>query len=530
MDPRLTNQERDREREAAAALLDGLRDHPEWTDAERADVFDRLIAECSQPALLAAVQGRLGDLRGHDGEAVLRLLEAFAPPELLPTLAHALVGQQDLPAERAWEALGLLHDHGLLEAYPSLAERWDELNEAFDDDRSIDQLLEQLEGDLEGVWLALQGMAAVEPEVRAQIIQDLSKRPLEPGLLEFLRSLAFSHEPITRDSALEALAVQADDDPRLIAAWATIAADHHDPDVAARAIQWLGGEAEDALARWASPDRPAPRLTRCLVSAVDGQGQGYVVLEAEDQGCWTSATFGCDVLHGVRGVFGQMRDDPGASDGVFAEVTNRSDLDVVEGASELALGLLAGSLLLCGPQTTPALRFWLERTAGPAIRPVPFLERLDDRDPATLTREEMAERAQTVLTACPRWVDESDLTYELAEEIALREGADAVPDPQRDAGIYRYLYEHRLQGQVELYRRMLFWMAAFWDGAGECELGRSALAVGGQLSDLQHVVPANPFLSAFTSQSLTAAMANLRQGVDLRNPELRAKQKRGLWS
>jgi len=138
-----------------------------------------------------------------------------------------------------------------------------------------------------------------------------------------------------------------------------------------------------------------------------------------------------------------------------------------------------------------------------------------DWDPSSLPFEEMPRRARAVLDRCPSWLDDSALTYELAEEIALREG-DPSPDPRRDAGAYRYLFEHRLQAQLELFRGMLFWMASFWQAAGEDDLGRSALALAWQLSDAQHAVPGHPFTVALTTRSLSAAQVNLRAGIDPR--------------
>jgi hypothetical protein len=123
----------------------------------------------------------------------------------------------------------------------------------------------------------------------------------------------------------------------------------------------------------------------------------------------------------------------------------------------------------------------------------------------------MPRRAELVLDACPNWLDESDLTIEIAREITLREG-DREPDPQRDAGAYRYLFEHRLLGQLELYRRMLYWMASFWQAAGAEELGQSALALAAQLSDAEYAVPGHPFTVALTTRSLKLAQARLRGG------------------
>ena len=103
----------------------------------------------------------------------------------------------------------------------------------------------------------------------------------------------------------------------------------------------------------------------------------------------------------------------------------------------------------------------------------------------------------------------------MAEEILLREG-DSPPEPRRDAGAYRYLFEHHLRGQLELYRRMLLWMASFWQAAGDPERGRSALALAVQLADEQHAVAGHPFTVALTSRSLAAAQVRLRAGLDPR--------------
>jgi hypothetical protein len=174
-------------------------------------------------------------------------------------------------------------------------------------------------------------------------------------------------------------------------------------------------------------------------------------------------------------------------------------------------------VLLCGPETPPALRYWLEQTTPAGFRPLPFPAPFPGWDPSSLPPDEMPARVRAVLEACPTWFDDSALTYEMAEEIALREGdAMPMPDPRRDAGAYRYLFEHRLQRQLELYRRMLYWMASFWQASGQLELGRSALALAWQLSDAQHEVPGHPFTVALITRSLEIAQTRLRQGLDPR--------------
>ena len=105
-------------------ILDALRDHPDWEEAHRSEVLDQLIAQFPTGVLLAAVRPRLGDLRGGDAEAVLRLVEAYGTPEILEELAGALRAQPDLPPERAWDALSLLQEAGRLDDFPELAEHF----------------------------------------------------------------------------------------------------------------------------------------------------------------------------------------------------------------------------------------------------------------------------------------------------------------------------------------------------------------------------------------------------------------------
>ena len=120
-------------------------------------------------------------LSGEDGDAILRLVEAYATPELLGELAEAIEDQPDLPPERVWGALSLLEGAGMLEDYPSLAERWEELGETLESaDDALETLVGQLEEEPEGSWVALQGLGAVEPEVRAGIIEGLANFPDRP--------------------------------------------------------------------------------------------------------------------------------------------------------------------------------------------------------------------------------------------------------------------------------------------------------------------------------------------------------------
>lgn len=509
----------DRRTDTPGRLLDDLRAHPEWPEARRDEYFERLVVGFPPTVLVEAVLGRFRDLSGADAEAILRLVESLATTELLEALAEALIDQPNLSAERDWAALDVLHGAGILGAYPALAERWEDLAEAIDDDEgSLEDLAAQIEDDPDGSWVALQGLEGVEPQVRAEIIAGLASGPMGPGLASFLRLLAFAHDPGTRSAALEGLAGREEDNPALQSTWASIAAEHPDPEVVALACRRLGRSGGSTLAL---KGEARPKLLDCLVTAMDGRGRAHVVLAAEHEGKPAAAAFLCDAVAGVLDVLGHE----GAPAPFLAEFADQPGRDAVSGVPALALGLLAGSLLLNGPTIGGVLREWLGRTAGPDFRPRPFAGPLDAGDPEAIPMAEMTRRAAAVLDSCRGWVDESDLTYELAEEIELREGT-APADPGRDAGAYRFLFEHRLIGLLEPYRRMLLWMSAFWQAGGDEELSRSALALAAQLSDPQHAVPGHAFAVALTTRSLEAARANLRLGIDLRDPQIRAGGKK----
>jgi hypothetical protein len=235
-----------------------------------------------------------------------------------------------------------------------------------------------------------------------------------------------------------------------------------------------------------------------------------VILSARFGSTRVTAAFLCDVRLGICDVYGTVDAESAAADEVFSDLARQVDRDSVSEAHGLALRLLAGSLLLCGPGTSPALRFWIEGTAGLGFRAGPTSPPFPDWDPARLPFAEAGQRSEALLASCPTWRDRSELTYELAHELRLRQG-DVAPDPARDVGAYRFLFEHRVGGELDLYRRMLLWMACFWEASGDIELGQGALALAWQLSDPAHAVPSHPFTRALITQSLAAAQADLRR-------------------
>ena len=490
-------------------------------DAEE-EILNRLVEGFPASELRRALRPRLADLGAADGAVVLRLLEAYLDADLTAALATAMLGQPDLMAERAWEALALLESTGDLDRHPGLVERWDELNDAIDPEDASDSLAAQLEEEPDGSWVALEGLGAIEPGTRREIIASLADAPAGPGLVAFLRVLSFAHDDSTRAAALEALFDPRRDDADHRQAWAELAADHFDPRVRGRAHRRLaiGGHTDVAVAALiaaalATPGRPRPTLVGSLVTSVDGRGLGSIVLASRDRGFWVVASFTCDVQTGIVAIKGQVGPDPSFVAGFFEEFASREKRELIEDDPELATGLLAASWLRSGPRTNPALRFWIERTLGPSFQPHPSGGHFDPDDVAAEALAMLAEPSWSILEACPTWADRSPLTFDLAEAIILRSG-DAPPDPRRDAGAFRYLFEHHLIGRMEHYRRLLLWMSPFWEALGDPDLARSALALAWQLADPQNAVPGHPFMIALATRSLAAAQSDLRRGVDPR--------------
>ncbi len=340
----------------------------------------------------------------------------------------------------------------------------------------LDDLLEGLEQDPEQSWSAFQGLEAIDSESRLRIVAELLDAKRGEGLNRLLLLLAGSRDDQTR---------------------AAVAGGGR-----TFAIEPVGGA-------------PSRRLLRSLVTAVDGEGAGGVVVSTAHDGGVSAAAFLCDVRKGVLDVLGVVDADPAAEAELYAQFVELSTGQCVEDAPDLAVGLLAGSLMLSARATPPAVRSWLDATLGAGFHTGSFLAMKPEWS-VPVDHALLAERSWRVLEECPGWVDGSTLTFELAEEISLRERR-AAADPTRDSGAYRYLFERRLIHRLELYRRMLLWMAFFWDALGDDDLATSAGILAGQLADEQYAVPSHPFALALTTRSLHEAQRLLGTAADPRS-------------
>ncbi|WP_165065929.1 hypothetical protein [Paludisphaera rhizosphaerae] len=349
----------------------------------------------------------------------------------------------------------------------------------------IDDLLDGLEHDPEESWNAFLGLESLDPEISRPIVRELIAAPLSEGLFRLLHLLGASRDDEIRSAAREALGTN-------------------------RSVPLRRAATLPAVV-----DNAPPRLVRSLATAVDGEGLATIVVVSVQSGRISSAAFLCDVRAGIRDVLGQVDDDPEADVDPLARFPELSLRPYVEDVPELAVGLLAGSLMLSGRETPPSVREWLDAILGRGFHPGLLPAARPEWAPGVLDAATLADRAWRILAACPTWVDRSSLTFDLAEEITVRERR-AVADPLRDSGAYRFLFERRLLHRLDLYRRMLLWMAFFWDAAGENELASAAGVLSGQLADPQYAVPSHPFTVALSTRSLHEAQRRLGTAEDPR--------------
>ena len=484
--------------ETPSTALDALRAHPDWDDDRREEAFLRLVSKFEPSALKAEARARLDRLDGADAPAVVRLLGTFGGPDDLRVLADAIESDADLAPEIAYEGLALLDAAGLLDGRLLLQELWNDLQEwAEESDSAATELAEQLEEGPDAVWVALQALGAIPPADRRPLVAELAPGDhAGPGLAEFLRCLALGFEPGTARAAAEVLARLESGPLGLGPFLPALAARHPDlwtSHLSSIRLEAIGGPiGSDSL--------ESSDLT-CLATGVDHLGRGRIVVASRpNSGAgWDLAEFACDMERGVVQVDGELGAGSRSVDAALAGVAGAPGAFAATDDPEAVLGLLAGSMLLCGPDAPPELTFWLARVAGPEFGPRPWAApgRVENTPPPG------GDAARIVLEACPTWFDDSALSRDLAREAILR---GESPDDWQ--GAIRVLFERRLRDRVELYRRMVLWMAVVWEGAGASRLASAARETVAELSDVQNLVPGHGFFRELAARSL-------RKGADI---------------
>jgi hypothetical protein len=380
---------------------------------------------------------------------------------------------------------------------------------------SLQEIAARLQSDPHECWQALEGLASVELEARLAIIDELSRHRKMPGARTLLRLMSTSRDRAARTAARSALLKRESD------SLGECEPDSAPPPAEATdrtgALAWAVGKSGERPGDFTlASERIKTRVSSCLVTPVNGAGRGSIVLSINQEAQRRTAAFLCDVRRGICDVVGEVEPESPSAGSLLDDVDRQAGANGARDVPELAIGLLAGCFML-GRRLTPAVRDWIDGTLGQEFEGVAFAATVPGADATPFPWPEMPARVHALFESCPSWLDASSLTFDLAEEIRLREDRPAsLPDPDRDAGLYRYLFEHRIIHRLELYRRMLLWMASVWKASARVELSRTALALASQLSDEQCAVPSHPFAVELTTRSLTEAQGLLRTPLDPR--------------
>ena len=312
-------------------------------------------------------------------------------------------------------------------------------------------------------------------------------------------------EMLVSDTSIASLLSQIEDDPESLNAaleglsriepqirdeiLAELATQPMQPGLAKALRQFQEQGITESITRTSVPrvaDVEPSRMRGGVVSVLDADGACEIGLIAESDAGWIVARFSCHVLEGVTAIDRETLADESVARERFANLSE----GLGEGAEEISPALVRVLLIT-------SINLGIVALPAFGLRSPP---------------SEIAADVRAVLAACPEWRDTSELLHDLAVEIAIRDG-DAPPNPSRDAGPFRVLFEKRILPRVELYRQMLMWSATVWQETGREELSASAFRIAEALADPHNAVPGHPFLSAFMVKSLMHAQETYRAGV-----------------
>lgn len=471
------------ETEEPGAFLDAIDPSMPRDDREIDLMLDWLIGKHAPDQLAEAVLPRVGDLRGVRGELILGLIEGLAREDLWEALADAIIEQPDLAPDHAWMALEVLEGTGRIEQRPALIELREEMDDllADADNTALSDLAREIEADPLTIPAALDALSRIELDTRLEIIAGLGRETASQSLITLLEGLASGGDDATRDVSADALQA--------------VRARHRRGQVEVEA---------EAASRAIATAHPTPLLIASAIGPLDGEGRAAIVLVAAETDHAVVARFDCEV---GGGLVAARLEGPYLHDDAIARWNEVAESLGPEASRDCAISawlLLTGAAWLSGETLEEGVRAALVATFGDqfAARPIftpPEAPRRNADEPADIRSDVLA-----VLAKRPDWRDESDLTRRLADEMRMHDG-DLSPDPVRDPGPFRVLFEGRILGRIELYRRMLLWSATVWQESGEVELSTAARRIAEDLSDPQNAVPGNPFAEELMIRSLRDA-------------------------
>ncbi len=230
----------------------------------------------------------------------------------------------------------------------------------------LEEIVEQLGSDPAQCWQAIEGLTVLDPPAQVAIITELARFSRSPAVEFLLVLLSKAREEATRAAAQSALERLAEVDeggektgspPPALAAESSAGGE-------SGITRGSGKRAQSLPVAIVGEQR---RLLHCLVTPVDGQGRGSIVVSVSRAGQRRTAAFLCDVRHGIRDVFGEVEPETPTAGRLLDDLIALKADECARDAHELALGLLAGSLMLGAGPVAPAIRRLGRRHAGPGV-------------------------------------------------------------------------------------------------------------------------------------------------------------------
>ena len=215
----------------------------------------------------------------------------------------------------------------------------------------LGEIADQLESDPQECWQALESLATVEPDLRLSIIDELSGLGARPAPR---RCFACCRRHATRRHALRPARPSSE---WMATAGLPLPLASVPPSTLENQETGSGrcdAAGERSLLLPVVPDRSRPRLVRCLVTPLDGLGRGSLVVSVNQADQRRTAAFLCDVRLGIRDVVGEVEPESPRAGGLIDALDQQPEAGCVRDVPELALGLLAGSLMLCWHGRRPA--------------------------------------------------------------------------------------------------------------------------------------------------------------------------------
>ena len=255
------------------------------------------------------------------------------------------------------------------------------------------------------------------------------------------------------------------------------------------------------------PQPARTSLVSCLVTQVDGMGRGSIGISVSQGNERRTAAFLCDVRSGFCDALGEVEPESVAAGGLLDELAEQAESDCARDVPELALGLLAGSLTVSRELTfLPQVRELARPHARAGLSSLGCSRR---RSPASthprFPPPRWPARVRDLFEECPSWLDLSPLTFQLAEEIRLREGS-----PEETPAAMPAFTDFCLSTGSSIGLNFTGECSCGWRGSGKVrdltDLATSAVRIGiGALGQTICPIPSHPFAVELTTRSLVAA-------------------------